>query len=115
MAVFFVEDIAAIDRSVWWCIYCAMLVYDQKLSRRGPTVQRNSVAARVRVGNAVQSQLVRHVRDLISLVGLLGDDLHMTILGLIKVDGWPCVPCLGKTAFEDLHDTVGVRMAMNCQ
>ena len=63
----------------------------------------------------MQPELVRHVCDLIDLVCLLGNHLHVAIFRVVEVDGWPCVACLSEAAFKDLHDAMGVSMAMTCQ
>ena len=63
----------------------------------------------------MQAKFVRHVCDLIALVCLLRDHLHVAILRVIEVDGRPRVACLGEAALEDFHDAVGVGMAVACQ
>lgn len=80
-----------------------------------PTVQRDSVVILVWVRDAVQSELVGHVGNLIGLVRLLGYDMHVVIFGIVEVDSRPCVACLGQTTLQDLHDAVGVGMAVTCQ
>lgn len=63
----------------------------------------------------METEFVRHVCDLVGLVCLIGDQLHMAVFRVVEVDGGPCVASLSKTAFEDLHDAVGIGMAMTCQ
>lgn len=63
----------------------------------------------------MKSELIRHVRDLVGLVRLFRDDLHVSILRVVEVNGRPCVACLGKTAFKDFHDAVGIGMTAACQ
>jgi len=78
-------------------------------------VQRDSVVLLVWIRDAVQSKLVRHVCNLVGLIRLLGDDLHVVILGVVEIDCRPGVACLGQTTLQDLHDAVGVGVALSCQ
>lgn len=36
----------------------------------------------------------------------------MAVLGIVEINGWPCVACLGETALEDLHDAMRVGMTV---
>lgn len=63
----------------------------------------------------MKPELIRHVRDLVGLIGLFRDDLHVSILRFVEVNSRPCVACLGKAAFEDFHDAVGIGMTIACQ
>ena len=63
----------------------------------------------------MQSEFVGHVRNLIDLVCLLGDHLHVAIFTVVEIDGRPCIACLGEAALENLHDAVSVGMAVERQ
>jgi hypothetical protein len=59
----------------------------------------------------MQSKFVRHVRDLILMIGLIRQHLQRVVLGIIEIDGWPCISSFFEAALEDFHDAMCVRMA----
>lgn len=63
----------------------------------------------------MKTKLIRHVRDLVGLVRLVGDYLHVMILRVVEVDGGPRIACLSKATLQDLHDAVGIGMATHSQ
>lgn len=42
----------------------------------------------------MQSQSIRHVRDLISLVFLFRNYLEWALVGIVEIDGGPRISCL---------------------
>ena len=63
----------------------------------------------------MKSELIRHIRDLVGLIRLLGDDLHVSILRVVEINGRPCIACLSKATLENFHDAVGIGMTVACQ
>jgi len=62
------------------------------------------------VGHAMETEFVCHVRHLVLLVRLLGDDLHWAItLG----NFWKLVPSLREVAAQDLHEAMSIAMIMD--
>lgn len=60
----------------------------------------------------MQTQLVGHVSDLVFLICLLRDGLERTVLGVVEIDCRPSIADFGQASFEDLHDAVGVGVAV---
>lgn len=73
------------------------------------TVQRYGKLGSV-VHDAVNAELVGHVRHSILLVHLLRQDLHRAVF--VAVIG-ECVPSLGQVAGQDLHEAVGVAVVVD--
>jgi hypothetical protein len=115
VSISFVEDVAAIDCCIRWGVHCLNQLCARVTRNNARTVQRHSVSLCVWVGDAVQSEFIGHVRNLIDLVRLLGDHLHVAILTVVEIDSRPCIACLSEAALENLHDAVSVGMAVSCQ
>lgn len=115
VSISFVEDVAAVDCCVGWGVHCLNQLCAGVTRHKVRTVQRHSVPLCVWVGDAVQSEFVGHVRNLIDLVCLVGDHLHVAVLTVVEIDGRPCIACLSQAALENLHDAVGVGMTVECQ
>jgi hypothetical protein len=78
-------------------------------------MQRDGVTVRVRIGDAMQSKLIRHVGALILLIVFFRYDFQRAIVGVVTIDGRPSITCLFEAALEDFHDAVCVRMATSSQ
>ena len=70
-------------------------------------MQRNGIIIRMRIFDPMETKFVRHVRDLVSIVRLLGDDVEWAFNFVVEVDRGPGVAGLYETTFEDLHDAMG--------
>lgn len=62
------------------------------------------------VGNAMQTELIGHVRDLVFSIYLLCDDLHWATW--FSLPG-KLIASLGQVTPENLHEAVGIAVVVN--
>ena len=82
--------------------------------RRGVEMERHRACVRVRVGHAVESELVGHVGHVALVQGGFLAHVHG---GAVAVRGrlllGPVIECFHQLALQNLHDTMRVSMVMD--